>query len=117
MKLNLFVKLKKNCEIQTVFEKGHSIYGRYIVVYFLRNSFQNVRIAFCVGRKIGNAVKRNRIKRLLREAVRAVNCNLSLPEWDILLVARGFILTANLESIIQEIEHILVKASILTPCK
>lgn len=116
MKLNWLTKLKKNCEIQEVFEKGHSINGRYLVVYFLRNSLNINRFGFCVGKKIGTAVSRNYIKRLLREAVRSFS-NFNQEGWDILLVARSLIKNANLESIIKEIEQILVKVHILTLCE
>jgi len=116
MKLNWLTKLKKNCEIQAVFEKGHSINGRYLVVYFLRNSLNNNRFGFCVGKKLGTAVCRNRVKRLLREAVRTFS-NFNQEGWDILLVARSLVKNASLEIIIGEIERILVKANILTLCK
>lgn len=100
--------IKKNQEFQQIFEKGHSIQGKYLVVYFLRNQYQTNRYGICVGKKIGTAVRRNYIKRLLRESVRA----LIFPNQiylDILLVAKKQILSASLNSIIEEIQHILFK--------
>lgn len=104
--------IKKNCEFQQIFEKGHSINGRYLVVYFLHNQFETHRFGFCVGKKLGSAVMRNRMKRLLREAVRVVY----RPQnsgWDIVLVARKPILTARYQDIIKDYEHILLKTGIL----
>ncbi len=98
--------IKKNEDFQGIFEKGHSIYGRYLVVYFLHTSFDYGRFGFCVGRKIGNAVIRNRIKRLLREAV-SVQIMDDLKGLDVLLVARNPIKEASLANIIIEITHIL----------
>lgn len=103
-----FVVIKKNEEFQSIFEKGHSIYGRYLVVYFLHTSFDCARFGFCVGKKLGNAVMRNRIKRLLREAVLAT-VNSEVKGLDILLVARNAVRTASLANIIFEITHILAK--------
>jgi ribonuclease P protein component len=110
--LNKIETIKKNSDFQGVFEKGHSMNGKYLVVYFLPNQFASIRFGFCVGKKIGSAVRRNRIKRLLREAVKVIN----LPfqgNWDIVLVARTPILSARLQSIIMEIEYILVKIGII----
>ena len=106
--MSKFLVIKKNEDFQSIFEKGHSIYGRYLVVYFLHTSLDQVRYGFCVGRKIGNAVLRNRIKRLLREAVSA-SIIPGLEGRDILLVARNPIHSASLTDIISEITHILGK--------
>lgn len=104
--------IKKNHQFQLVFEKGHSIQGRFLVVYFLRNPYHINRYGICVGKKLGFAVRRNYLKRLLREAVRAV----SFPDqgWDMLLVAKKQILNASLNSIIDEIQHILFKVDFFT---
>lgn len=104
--------IKKNKEFQVIFEKGHSIQGRYLVVYFLRNPNQTNRFGICVGKKLGKAVRRNYIKRLLREAISVV----SFPEqtqagWNVLLVAKKQILNASLAGIIDEIQHILLKVN------
>lgn len=104
--------IKKNQEFQRIFENGHSIHGKYLVVYFLRNQFLNNRYGICVGKKIGSAVRRNYIKRLLRESIRAVTFPNQVG-WDMLLVAKKQILNASLDGIIKEIQHILFKVDLL----
>ncbi len=104
--------IKKNHEFQQIFEKGHSIQGRYLVVYFLRNQYQTNRFGICVGKKLGSAVHRNYIKRLLREAVRLITFPNQIG-WDMLLVAKKQIINASLNSIIDEIQHILFKVDFL----
>lgn len=104
--------IKKSQEFQQIFEKGHSIQGKYLVVYFHRNRYQINRYGICVGKKLGSAVRRNYIKRLLRESLRAVTFPNQIG-WDMLLVAKKQILNTSLNGIIKEIQHILFKVDFL----
>jgi ribonuclease P protein component len=103
--------IKKNEHFQMIFERGHSMYGKSLVVYFLQNDLAVCRFGFCVGKKIGNAVIRNRVKRLFREAVRQLP-TYQMRSWDILLVAKQSILKAELSDIIKELNHLCNKARI-----
>lgn len=108
--------IKSNEEFQKVFEKGHSIYGRYLVVYFLHTDLNIIRVGFCVGKKLGNAVIRNRVKRLLREAAKTVFTP-DMGGWDILLVAKKSTCQISLSNIIMEIKNIIDKARLDQPLK
>lgn len=106
--------VKDNNDFKLIFEKGHSIYGKYLVVYFLRNQLDHNRFGICAGKKLGTAVERNRVKRLLREAIRSIVSGSKgeqspLTGWDILLVARSQIKEINLAKIIEEIRYLLCK--------
>jgi ribonuclease P protein component len=101
--------IKKNEEFQTIFDQGHSMYGRYLVVYFLQNNFTTTRFGICVGKKIGKAVTRNRVKRLFREAIHVIELE-RIVGLDLLLVARHSVLRANLSEIINDLNHITKKA-------
>jgi ribonuclease P protein component len=103
--------IKRNEHFQMIFEKGHSMYGKYLVVYFLQNDTSVCRFGFCVGKKIGIAVIRNRIKRLFREAVRQLP-TYKIQGWDIVLVAKHSVLKANLTDISKELNSLCFKARI-----
>lgn len=64
-------RLSRSSEFQRVYRQGRSKSNRYLVLYsFARgdDSDQGIRFGVSVGRKVGNAVVRNRVKRTIREA-------------------------------------------------
>lgn len=59
--------LKKNYEFKNVLNKGKYYVGKQITVYISKNASEENVIGIAVSSKIGNAVERNHIKRLIRE--------------------------------------------------
>ena len=82
-------RLSRSAEFDRVYRQGRSVANRYLVLYtFAREGDAEPRIGLSVGRKVGGAVERNRVKRLLREA--CARCSDALPEGhDIVVVARA----------------------------
>lgn len=70
-------RLKGRDEIREVFNKGKCVTCSGAKLFLLRNDLSHNRIAFTFSRKFGNAVERNRARRLGREAYRHLRPRLS----------------------------------------
>ena len=92
-RLKAAVTLKKNHEFRRLYQKGASAVAGSMVLYCRKNRLGHNRVGFTVSVKLGNAVKRNRARRRLREVYRLTAPRLR-QGWDLILVARGRTLTA-----------------------
>ncbi|MGO8905347.1 MAG: ribonuclease P protein component [Solirubrobacteraceae bacterium] len=81
-------RLSRSVEFERVYRQGRSTANRHLVLYAFPNpSTEGPRLGLSVSRKVGGAVERNRVKRLLREAFAHVEAELA-PGQDLVLVAR-----------------------------
>jgi len=70
-------RLLKRREFQLVFDNGERFGNNQLKIYALSNGDSVSRLGLVVGRKFGNSPKRNRFKRILREAYRLNKATLS----------------------------------------
>ena len=79
--------LKKDREFQIIYNSGRKSFGYYSLIFFKKNEENLKRCGFVVSKKTGNAVCRNRLKRLIREYYRKFENQLK-DGYDIIFVAK-----------------------------
>jgi ribonuclease P protein component len=81
-------RLSRSAEFERVYRQGRSVSNRHLVLYsFPNESIDRPRLGLSVSRKVGGAVERNHVKRLLREAFEGVEAELGGGH-DVVVVAR-----------------------------
>lgn len=100
-------RLTDKRDFQRIFHHGQSFANRYLVMYYLKNrSNDTFRVGFSVSKKVGKAVVRNRVKRLLREAFRLEKDRIEEPI-DFVVIARPSAAELDFEKIQQNVQHLL----------
>lgn len=86
--MDLLIPIKENKDFRRIYAKGKSYVSPVVVTYVLKNRSRNVRLGITTSKKIGNAVRRNRSRRVIREAFRTLAPEIA-PGYDFIFVARG----------------------------
>jgi ribonuclease P protein component len=102
----------RGADFRRVTSQGDRAVGRALSLYVCRREDESLRAGFTAGRRVGGAVGRNRARRLMREAWRAVSGSIA-PGFDLVFVARASILEMGMSDVAAEMKRLLGAAGVL----
>jgi ribonuclease P protein component len=106
--------LKNSSQFERVRREGRSWGSGLLVLNAARNGIDGVRCGFITGKKLGKAVRRNRVRRQVREAVR-LRLPLMKPGWDLVWIVRPAATEASFLDISRAVDELLQRSRILDP--
>ena len=92
-------RLRRKAEFTKVFNTAVRVQGRYFTLLLAPNRSGRPRLGIVASRKLGDAVRRNRAKRMIREAFRRSAHPLSRPGVDLVVIPRRELFDAALSSL------------------
>jgi len=110
----LAMNLKANGQFRKVYDKGEKQVGDFAVVFYYRNPDESEGPCFGVvaSKRVGNAVERNRAKRLLREAARSLSGKLNHRDIWIVLVAKSRIKGRTSREVVDDVGRAMATAGL-----
>jgi ribonuclease P protein component len=104
-------RLLRHADFERVYKLGRRHFSASLTVFFLArqeaHSAKGLRIGFTVGRALGGAVQRNRMKRRLREAVRLSRPPLG-PSADVVINPKKSLLTTDFAAVLNVVARAFV---------
>lgn len=113
--------IRKNHVFVRMYAKGKSSVQKHIVVYTYKDTrLSGARLGITAGKKLGGAVMRNRVRRMIKEAFRSMiaqGCGINARKNYIVVVARGacFKRGVKMQQVREDMERALVELKLLEP--
>ncbi len=106
-------RVKTEKDFSRVFHQGQSKANRQFVLYFIEKEQPHFRVGLSVGKKVGNAVTRNRVKRMIRQALTELKDQIQ-AEYDFILIARKPTAEMNQSEIKKSLIHVINLSPLFT---
>lgn len=108
-------RIKKTSEINAIFNTKRRVSGKYFNIFYQSTNNDTFRFAISIGKKYGNAVARNLMKRRIREVVQATSSIIKTIDFVVVVKPTSNVL--NFHEINEEILKLLKQAKIVEETK
>lgn len=110
-RVNRKYSLKKNRDFQYVYRRGKAKGSKSMLLLFIPQRSGTIAVGFCVSKKVGNSVIRNRVKRRMKEAFRLELEKLK-PGSRMVFIARPQLSEASFNDIQKTMRYLLKKSGL-----
>ena len=107
-------RLTRSIDFKRVRNKGKSFAHPLVVLVRLGSEEDHLQVGISTSRALGNAVQRNRSKRLLRESMRSLIPLLG-SGWDLVLIGRAPLVSAAVQDVQSALAGLLRRAGLMAP--
>jgi ribonuclease P protein component len=112
-------RLTRSADFQRVYRKGKSVAGRHAVLYYFDRSEEAgedlPRLGISVSKKVGGAVVRNQVKRVIKEAFSSFREQVA-PDYDYVIIARSglakYIEESRFEEVVAALSDLFQRAKL-----
>ncbi len=104
--------LSRPQEFTAIQARGATRSSALMSARFLRTDLETTRFGLATGRRIGGAIVRNRVRRRLREALRAMQVSFR-PGWDVLIIVRPAIVEADYAALVGALRRTLERGGVV----
>ncbi len=104
--------IKKNYDIEKIIFEKNSYSNKYFIVYKKHNNIDHFRFVVSVGKKVGKAVIRNKIKRQIKAIIYQKKCEI-IGNYDILLIVRPTVTCLSYEDMEKQLMDVIIKAKLI----
>jgi ribonuclease P protein component len=112
MDFNSTKGIKKDADFREVYRNGKSIANKHLVMYKHENKLDEIRIGISISKKVGKAVVRNRIRRMIKEVYRLEIDGKIKKGYDIVFIARNPSKDATYKELEMSIKHLIKKSNV-----
>ena len=106
-----FEMIKKDRQFRYIYSRGKSFANKKLVIYYIKNNDEKLRVRISISKKVGKAVVRNRLRRLIKENIR-LNQNLK-SGYSMIFLARVGADDLDFNTMKSSINHLLKRCDLI----